>query len=193
MERAPDKLAGREFRVSSFEFPVSSFEFRQTEPNKPKWLKTFPINKITRKGAKQTQRPYPNCYQLLTAILALISGKFGSKARGSLPGTRATPGGPAVQTNAGLKPAATGVGERNLPAKLRCTLESADRKMTVRSGIRVTRTRSGSLMRLWGDEEPGVRQAGFALNPQITRNGSRQLSAVSYQRAGAAAISRRSC
>ena len=50
------KGPGREFRISSFEFPVSSFEFRHANPNKPKRLKTFPINNIARKRAKQPKR-----------------------------------------------------------------------------------------------------------------------------------------
>ena len=182
MGRPFDKLAGREFRISSF-------EFRHTKPNKPKRLKTFPINNITRKNAKQsqaaylslfelviaildrisekfgsaahgspsgirerrygtptkpnkpngpktlvvnrmteksakqTQRTYRTCYQLLTAILAPVFGKFGWMGRGSLLGIRATPRGATLQTNAGLKPGATGVGGSDLPANLRCALE----------------------------------------------------------------------
>jgi hypothetical protein len=49
---------------------MSSFELRQTEPNKLNVAKTFVINNMTEKSVKQTQRPYPTCYQLLTAILA---------------------------------------------------------------------------------------------------------------------------
>jgi hypothetical protein len=119
METALDKLAGCEFRISSF-------EFRQTKPNKPNADKAFAINSMSEKSAKQTQRAYPTCYQLLTAILAPIFRKFGWMGRGSLSGIRATPRGPALEnTNAGLNPSATGPRRRNLPANLRCAVESA--------------------------------------------------------------------
>jgi hypothetical protein len=49
MGRPFDKSAGREFPVSNFEFRIPRFEFRQAKPNKPKRLKTFPINNIARK------------------------------------------------------------------------------------------------------------------------------------------------
>jgi hypothetical protein len=90
MERPLDKLAGREFRVSNSQFRISSFEFRHANPNKPNAAKAFYFNNMTEKSAKQTQRTYPNCYQLLTAILGPISGKFGWMACGSLSGIRAT-------------------------------------------------------------------------------------------------------
>ena len=96
MEISLDQLAGREFRMSSF-------EFRRTDPNKPNGPKTLVFNSMIQKSAKQTQRTYHTCYQLLTAILAPISGKFGSKGPGSLLGIRATARGSALQTN-GVRP-----------------------------------------------------------------------------------------
>jgi len=96
------RSVGREFRISTF-------EFRHAKPNKANRAKTFVSNNMTEKSAKQTQRRYPYCYQLLTAILAPIFREFGWKGRGSLSGIRATPRGWALQTNAGL-PGATGLG-----------------------------------------------------------------------------------
>ena len=115
METPLHKSAGCEFRVSSF-------ESRQTEPNKPNGANTFVVNGMTEKWAKQTQRTYRVCYQSATAILTRNFGKFGWNGRGSLSGIRAAPRGPALQTNAGLKPG-TGVVGSNLPANLRCALE----------------------------------------------------------------------
>jgi len=90
METPLDKLAGREFRVSSF-------EVGRTKPNKPNVAKTLVINGMSRKSAKQTQLTYHACYQLLTAILSPIFRKFGWKRHGLLLGIRATPGGPALE------------------------------------------------------------------------------------------------
>jgi hypothetical protein len=88
MGRPLDKSAGREFPVSSFEFSVSSFEFRHTDPNKPNRSKAFVVNNMAEKSAKQTQRPYHTCYQLLTAISRPNFGKFGSMGPGLLSGIR---------------------------------------------------------------------------------------------------------
>jgi len=92
MQTPLDKLAGREFGMSSF-------ELRQTERNKPNVAKAIIMNSMTEKSAKQTQPAYSTCYQLLTAILAPISEKFGSKGRGSPLGIRVTPRGLALQIN----------------------------------------------------------------------------------------------
>jgi hypothetical protein len=48
----------------------------QAEPNKPKRLKVLVINKIARKGEKQTHADYQPWYQSLTAILGPILKKY---------------------------------------------------------------------------------------------------------------------
>jgi len=101
MERPLDKLAGRDFRISSFQFAIPSFEFRKTEPNKPKSPKILVLNSMAEEWPKQTQPTHHTCYQLFTAILAPILRKFGWKRRGSLLGIRATPRSPALQASAG--------------------------------------------------------------------------------------------
>ena len=57
-----------------------------TNPNKPKLAKALGINGMTEKSAKQTQRTYHTLYQLLTTILAPISGRLGWKGCASLSG-----------------------------------------------------------------------------------------------------------
>jgi hypothetical protein len=81
METPLHKLAGREFRISSF-------EFRQAKPNKPKRLKTLSINNLTRKSVKQTQGTYLSFYQLVIAILGRIFERFGSSPYSSPSGIR---------------------------------------------------------------------------------------------------------
>ena len=73
--RSLSRIRGREYRVP-------------TKPNKPNEANAIVVNGMAGKPAKQTQRAYPNFYQLLTAILTPIFRRFGWKRGGSLSGIR---------------------------------------------------------------------------------------------------------
>jgi len=59
-----------------------------TKPNKPNEANTLPVNYMTWKSKKQTQRVYRTCYQLFASILTPIFRKSGWKRRSSLSGIR---------------------------------------------------------------------------------------------------------
>jgi len=79
----------REVRTSEGFLYIANLWRRPAKPNKANVAKAFFINNMNEKLAKQTQRAYPTCYQLITAILTAIFRKFGWKRRGSLSGIRA--------------------------------------------------------------------------------------------------------
>jgi hypothetical protein len=65
----------REIWMDRAIFPIAdsgSRRRRQTNPNKPKGLKTFGISYISEECEKQTQRAYRSCYQSFTAVLPAI-------------------------------------------------------------------------------------------------------------------------
>ncbi len=79
----------RELRTSEGFLYIADFGRRPAKPNKANVVKAFVINNMTEKSARQTQRAYHSCYQLLAAILPPSFRKFGWERGASLSRIRA--------------------------------------------------------------------------------------------------------